>query len=244
MIYNYNGVNVYYTFFNKKSRNPIILLHGWGSNCEIFNEIVKSFPDKSFLAVDFPPFGKSDSVVEGWGIFTYVSMLISLCEHLGIEQCNLVGHSFGGRVAIIFSAIKCTDVQSCVLIDSAGMKPKYSIKRQFKIIKYKLKKYFGKSVENMGSKDYLALSPEMRKTFINIVNTFLEGYCEMITAKTMIIWGENDTETPIYMAKKLNKKIRNSRLEILNDAGHFSFLDCPLQTYRLLKEFWEEIWYM
>lgn len=241
MIYNYNGSNIFYTFFNKESKSPTILLHGWGGNSEVFNNIVQSFPEKSFLAVDFPPFGKSDHDIEGWGIFTYVSMLISLCEHLGINQCDLVGHSFGGRVAIVFSAIKCTIVQSCVLIDSAGMKPKYSINRQFKILKYKFKKHFGKCTDNMGSKDYLALSPEMRKTFTNIVNTHLEEYCEKITANTLIIWGENDTETPIYMARKLNKKIKGSLLEIISNAGHFSFLDCPFQVYRLLKGFWEEI---
>ncbi len=240
MYYSYNGTKIYYKFYHKKNKRPIVLLHGWGSNSEVFKEIINKFPQKSFLVIDFPPFGKSSLLSHDYTIFTYAQMLMSLFEHLRLVEVNLVGHSFGGRISIILSAISCKYVHSCILIDSAGLKPKRSIKYYYKIYKYKVCKKLGLSTLNMGSKDYLSLSPEMQKTFKNVVNTFLDDYLCRIKCKTLIIWGTKDKETPVFMAKKLNKKIKNSKLVLIKNAGHFAFLDAPYQCVRLMQNFWEE----
>lgn len=91
-----------------------------------------------------------------------------------------------------------------------------------------------------GSSDYKALSPEMKETFKSIVNTFLEPYAKKMTVKTLIVWGNEDKETPLYMAKRLNRLIKNSRLLLL-DGGHFSFLDSPFVFYSEVNKFWEEV---
>lgn len=91
----------------------------------------------------------------------------------------------------------------------------------------------------MGSSDYLALPENMRKTFVSIINTYLEDYAKIMSVKTLIIWGEKDDDTPLYMAKRLNRLIKNSRLEIIQQAGHFSFIDRPLEFYKLVNVFWE-----
>lgn len=239
MFYIYNGKKVYYKFVGGQSRTPILLLHGWGCDCSIFDKIIKFFPNKSFLLIDFPPFGKSDKTIENWNIFTYVGMLMSLCDYLHIDKCDVLGHSFGGRVAIILSAVKRSLVHSCILVDSAGMKPRRSLKLRYKIIKYKLNKKFGKNTDNMGSKDYLALPESMRKTFVSIVGTYLEDYAKRMSVKTLIIWGEKDDDTPLYMARRLNKLIKNSQLKVISQAGHFSFIDRPLEFYKLVNDFWE-----
>ncbi len=239
MIYLYNGKKVYYRFANGQSHFPIILLHGWGCDGTIFDSIIKLLPRKSFLIVDLSPFGKSDKNIEDWNIFTYVGMLMSLCEHLHIEKCDILGHSFGGRIAIIFSAVKRSLVHSCILVDSAGMKPRRNLKIRLKILKYKINRKLGKNVENFGSSDYKSLSPGMKKTFNSIVNTYLEDYAKIMAVKTLIVWGDKDEDTPLYMAKRLNKLIKNSSLRVISDAGHFSFLDRPLEFARIVNEFWE-----
>ena len=94
MVYNYNDSKIFYKFYHGKSRSPTILLHGWGCDSSIFKNLVDSFPSRSFLVIDFPPFGKSEKEIKDWNIFTYVGMLMSLCEHLDIESCDLIGHSF------------------------------------------------------------------------------------------------------------------------------------------------------
>lgn len=237
MIYIYNGVKVYYEFHNNSNKIPIILLHGWGRSGEDFKDFISLFPDRQFLTVDFPPFGKSQKEFEDWNIFTYVSMLMSLCEHLSIDKADFIGHSFGGRIAIILSAVKRSLVHSCMLVDSAGMKPKRTIKYRVKVLRYKLNKKLGKNVDNFGSSDYLALPDNLKGTFKSIVNTHLEDYAKKMSVKTLIVWGDKDDQTPMYMAKRLHRLIKNSKLEILEGAGHFSFLDCPLEFFSIVYQF-------
>ncbi len=240
MFYNYCGTKVYYSFKNGQSKTPILLLHGWGVDSQIFEGIWKNFPDRSFLCIDFPPFGKSQKTIENFTIYTYVALLMSLCEHLGIEKCNILAHSFGGRIVAILASVKCSLVHSCILIGSAGLKPKRSLKYYYKIYKYKLLKKLGRSTLNLGSKDYIMLDDNMKKTFNSIVNEDLQSYYQNMHCPCLIIWGEKDSETPLYMAKKLKKIISNSSLEIIKNAGHFCFLTNPLLVYKFLSKFWEE----
>ena len=240
MIYNYKDAEVFYEFRNGESNNPVILLHGWGRNCEDFADLIKFYPHISFLVVDFPPFGKSSKDIEGWGLLTYADMLTSLCEKLNIRSAILVGHSFGGRIAIIVSATNCTLAQKCILIDSAGIKPKRSVGFKIKRFNYKLRKFFHLKQKYLGSSDYQVLSPAMKKTFIDIVNTPLDKYAKKIKAKTLIVWGKNDNETPLYMAKKLLNFIPDSTLKVIEKGTHFSFLDCPLEFASIFIDFLEE----
>ena len=239
MYFSYNGTRVFYRFAGNKSKSPILLLHGWGSDGSVFDNLTSFCSDKSFLIIDFPPFGKSGVLANDYTIFTYAQVVISLCEHLSIKKLKIIGHSFGGRVAILLCAILREYVQMCILIDSAGLKPKRHLSYYYKIYKYKLYKKLGLSTLNMGSKDYLALSPTMQKTFKSVVNTYLDDYLIKIECPTLILWGEKDKETPLYMAKKLKKKIKNSALHIIKDAGHFCFLDAPLESALIIKEFLE-----
>ena len=66
---------------------------------------------------------------------------------------------------------------------------------------------------------------------------YLDDFLPFIRAKTLIVFGENDKVTPIYMAKKLHKKIKSSKLEIMQDAGHFCFVDKRVEFLTLLAEF-------
>lgn len=240
MYFNYNGTAIHYQQFGKPSSCPTLLLHGWGRSSEDFKGIVSHFSERNFIVIDFPPFGKSDSDIEGWTIFTYAQMVISLCEHLGITKFDVLGHSFGGRIAILLCAVNRAHVHSCILTGSAGMKPKRNLKYLVKICKYKIYKKLGKDTSAMGSADYKALSPQLKKTFVNIVQTNLEAFAKTIYTKTLLIWGKKDDQTPLYMAKRLEKYLKNCKLEFIENGGHFAFLEYPMQFYRHLKQFWEE----
>lgn len=240
MVYTYQDINVYYRFIGTESASPILLLHGWGCDGDIFDRVVEAFPEKSFLSIDFPPFGKSCQTPVNWNIFSYANMVISLCEHLHIKRCDLLAHSFGGRVAILISALNEKLVNSCVLCGCAGLKPKRGIGYHFKVLNYKMRKKLGLNTSKYGSNDYKMLSDDMKKVFNEVVNQDLKDYCPLIKAPCLIIFGQKDRETPVYMAKKLHKKITNSHLCILPDAGHFAFIDSQLSFTRELSLFWEE----
>lgn len=236
MKFDYVGTEVFYRYKEKVGKQCLVLLHGWGASSEYFKDLQRIRKNFSILEIDFPPFGKSKEP-KNWNLFSYANMVISLCESLKITKANFLGHSFGGRITILINVIKPDLVEKNILVDSAGMKPRRKISYYFKVMKYKLLKKNGKNTQQLGSRDYLSLSTKMRKTFVSIVSTNLEDYAKMITKETLIIFGEDDKETPIYMAKRLKKLIKNSRLEIIGEAGHFCFLDKPYEFSNLVLEF-------
>ena len=237
MFFKYCGVSISYSLTGKGKVN--VFLHGWGQNGEAFNKIANQMPKFKWLKIDFPPFGES-GYVEDWSVFTYANMVISLCEHLKIKKCNLICHSFGGRVGILISSLRPELVHKLVLISSAGMKPKRGIKYYASVYKFKLLKFLGFMPQNVGSKDYQALPDQMKKMFVGIINTFLEDYCSLIQAKTLIIFGKNDDITPVYMAKRLKKLIAGSQLEIIDHAGHFCYEERPLKIIEMISRFLRE----
>lgn len=237
MRYIFNGKSIYYEFLDVGSDVTTVLLHGWGCSCKSLKFCEEVLKKQNLLFVDFPPFGESGNVDESWTIFTYANMVISLCEHLNIKTFNIVGHSFGGRVAIIISAMRKSEVKKVVLVDSAGVKPRRTLRFYLRIWSYKLKKRLGWDVSGCGSCDYQALDEGMKKVFNNIVNTHLEEFLPLIKAEVLIVFGDKDKTTPVYMAKSLHKKIKSSRLEILKGAGHFSFDDRRVQFVVLLQSF-------
>lgn len=228
---------IFYQIYGSLDDSVNIFLHGWGQNGTSFDRIIKQVGG-NWLLIDFPPFGSSDEP-KNWNIYSYANMLISLCEHLKIEHCNFIGHSFGGRIAILISALRPDLVNKLMLIDSAGLKPKRKISYYMNVISFKILKFFGYFPQNAGSSDYCNLSKNMKPTFISIVNTPLEEYCSQIEAETTIVFGENDEETPVYMAKKLHKLIKKSQLYIIDGAGHFVFIDREIAFVKILKQFLE-----
>lgn len=134
----------------------------------------------------------------------------------------VVGHSFGGRVGLRLAVNgKCDKL---VLVDSAGLKPHRKLSYYIKVYGYKLKKKLGINTDNCGSQDYCGLSPIMKRTFVNIVNTYQDKELASVKIPTLIIWGRTDSDTPLYMAKKYHKYITNSRLIVYSEGGHFCYL--------------------
>ena len=171
--YYYDDVRINYKFINNGGVVNVFL-HGWGRSSSDFYEIIKDLNIKSWLSIDFPPFGKSDEP-KNWSVFTYANMLISLLRRLKIEKVNLIGHSFGGRVAIIVAGMEKNMVEKLILVDSAGMKPKRNLKTRYQILKYKVFKKMRFNTSKFGSTDYKNLSENMKRVFSNIVNTNLQG---------------------------------------------------------------------
>ena len=152
----YKNSPIFYKYVKRKGEVVNVYLHGWGvSHKSLYfcNDHLKG----SSLFVDFPPFGKSDKDIRGWTIFSYATMVVSLCEKLNIHKINLIGHSFGGRVAILVSVFCPSKVNKLVLVDSAGVKPKRGISYHYKVWKYRMRKRLKLDTSNMGSCDYLAL---------------------------------------------------------------------------------------
>lgn len=228
------------------SKNFIVFLHGWAADKKSFLWVKDYIKNHTLLFLDFAGFGESNEPERPYSVFNYAQELKNLLDEFEIEKLMLVGHSFGGRVGIKFAAIYQQvyfDFKLC-LIDSAGIKPRRGFGYFFKVYKYKILKKIAKKHKNIekyiskcGSDDYKKLSPIMKESFKLIVNEDLSCDAKSVTNPTIIVWGEKDKDTKLYMARKLNKLIKYSRLFIIKNAGHFSFLDNPQEFLIILDTF-------
>ena len=235
MIVNIDNINVYYEIFGKG--NMVLLLHGWGVETSSFRPLTDLLK-KSYkvIALDFPGFGKSDTPGTPWEVGDYSTFLIKFMEQIHLTKADIIAHSFGGRVAIKLAVEKPEMINKLILVNSAGIKPRRKFKYYFKIFLAKTGKMASKFLgepgnkfkkiiyEHIGSKDFQNAGP-MRNTFIKVINEDLQPLLKSIIAPTLLIWGENDMETPVYMGKIMEKEIKDSGLVILKNAGHYSYLD-------------------
>lgn len=172
-----------------------------------------------------------------------------MADKLGLSNPVLLGHSFGGRVGILFASRR--EVSKLILVDAAGIKPRrkpsYYIKvYSFKLMKMLMKLRYGaegakKRIEaeraRRGSADYAAASPMMRSILSKCVNEDFKSALPSIKAPTLLIWGENDTATPLGDAKTMERLIPDAGLVSFPGCGHYSFLDNPVQFAAVLRSF-------
>ena len=230
-----------------ESKKYIVFLHGWGADLNSFLWLKTYFEDEySLLFLDFDGFGESPEPQESMCVSDYVQSLKSLLDGFCIDELVFVAHSFGGRVAIkfLFNYQNFYEKVSLCLIDSAGILPKRGLIYKVKVARFKrLKSKLTKTerdinkLEKFGSSDYRVLSPVMKHTFVKVVNEDLTNFAKFLKCKTVIVWGEKDKETKPYMARKLNRLIKDSSLIFLKNSGHFSFLENKRDFVIILDSF-------
>ena len=162
-----------------------------------------------------------------------------------------MGHSFGGRVSLLYSSRN--ETARVVLVDAAGIKPKRSWKYYYKVYTYKCAKWLcntllpkakaeevlNKFRKNSGSSDYNNASPMMRRILSKVVNEDLKHVMPLIKAPTLLFWGDLDTATPLADAKYMEKHIKDAGLVVAHGTGHFSFLENPGLFASVMKSFFK-----
>lgn len=221
-------------------------MHGWGGSKDSFACIASRISHlHDCICVDFPGFGSEPAPKEAFGVEDYARWLKDKLESLSITgKVTLVGHSFGGRVAIMFANKYADFVEKLVLVDSAGIKPKLKINKVIKVILFRFYKKCAKiglcskkHLTRFGSTDWKNLPENMKGTFVKVIKQDLSSFAKTISVQALICWGEKDMDTPLYMARKLHKLIEKSRLIIFKNSGHFSYLENVEEFSSLLINF-------
>ncbi|MEI7426212.1 MAG: alpha/beta hydrolase [Candidatus Moraniibacteriota bacterium] len=232
-----DGLNInYFQSADLKENETVVFLHGWGSRAVHLRSIFEDLSD--FIAVDLPGFGESELSPASWSVKEYASFLKSLLDKLEIKNPILVGHSFGGSVIIKYLA-EGGSAKKTVLISASGIRKKslksfgYQILAKiFKVLfllpglnmlKEKVRKKFYQAIDSV---DYLEAG-KMTENYKKIIQDDLTDILQRVTIPTVLIWGEKDCDTPLWQGELMQKKISGSKLFIIPDAGHFSFIDQP-----------------
>ena len=225
-----------YPIYNQrfgKGKSFVLFLHGWGGSTNSFLSIAKRLSvEHRVMLIDFYGFGKSKYPNVSLDTYEYALQVFLYLTKKGVKELDIVAHSFGGRVAMLLASVFDIKVNNLVLVSSAGILPKKSLAYKYKVIKYKilkkltmLKIYSNKKLTTYGSDEYKQLDELQKIGYVKIVNQGLEDFIVKIKSRTIIVWGDSDKTTPLYMANKIHKLIDDSKLLIYENAGHFSFVE-------------------
>ncbi|MBX2866805.1 alpha/beta hydrolase [Candidatus Kaiserbacteria bacterium] len=224
------------------SGSAFLLLHGWQDSLNTFDELAERLKGKyRIVRLDMPGFGQTEPPKTAWELQNYVDFVSAFIEKLGLDVAYIGGHSFGGRVAIKGIAMGVFSPEKVVLMDTAGFVKNTTAKNRFitllakagkKFVPERLKK---KLYERIGS-DYYAAGA-LKETFVKVINEDLSEYATQIQIPTLLIWGEDDTATPLADGKRFNELIRGSELKVIEDAGHFVHREKPESVAEYIERF-------
>jgi pimeloyl-ACP methyl ester carboxylesterase len=228
----------------------LIILHGWGSLKERWLE-VKSLvsQDINVVVMDLPGFKKETELSRVLDLDDYVDWFKEFAQEFD-EPFFLLGHSFGGRIAIKFAAENPERLKGLILVSSAGIIPKKKFSRNivsktaqfgkvFSFVPfYKLfRKGFYKYI--LRRTDYIQAEklPYLKETFKNVIKEDLRQYFSKIKTRCLIVWGDKDDMTPLSDGRLMAQEIPNSRLEILRGIGHFPYTQNPKLLAKKIRKF-------
>lgn len=248
-----DGLRICYAETGNPEGKPVVLMHGWGCDHSTVQSIAAILaPGMRVFNIDLPGHGKSMEPDEIWGVEKYTSLIEKFIRMMDLKDVTMIGHSFGGRIGILLSS-RNDYVRKLVLVDAAGIKPKRSLKYYLKVYYFKTlkhilplilgqekgKKLIEKRRGKSGSADYRNASPVMRGILSKCVNEDLKHVMSQIKAPTLLIWGSNDTATPLSDAKTMEKLIPDAGLVNFEGCGHYSFLDNPVGFKAVMREFFK-----
>ncbi len=217
---------------------PVLLLHGWGCSSEtmlpVFRHLMPNFRVYDF---DLPGFGISPEPPAAWDTNAYAAMLAAFIADTCDKPPIIIGHSFGGRLALRLAAQQIP--HKMILTGCAGLPPHRGPDYYAKVYSYKTAKkllslpglaaHKEKLLQNAraksGSADYRNASDVMRAVFVKTVNEDQTANLPKVAAPTILFWGENDTATPLSDGEKMAKQMQDAALIVKKGGTHFAFLE-------------------
>ena len=218
----------------KKSK--VLCIPGWDEGCRVFDKIkdyLKDYIDSIY--VELPGFNNNGLPNKAYTPFDYASYV----NNLNLEFDYILAHSYGGKVALEyyfnFQKVKL------IFLGPSIITPHKSLFTKLKIIKYKVLKRLNllNKYKEYGSVDYQNAKGVMKETFRIAIKTYYDSELEKIEDDTLLIYGKNDKKTPISEGKRITKRIRNSKLEII-DGDHFMMLNNASMVSKLIYRFTRE----
>lgn len=224
--------------------NRVVLLHGWGCSTELMAPVARQLGEEmDVLSIDFPAHGKSGRPPEPWGVPEYAACTLEVLRKLDFLPCAVIAHSFGARVAIYLASEDSGLFTKLILTGAAGIKKPATAESSKRTQQYKqLKKAVGvlrsmkifgslpdKAEEALrqryGSADYNALDAEMRQTFVKVISLDLTDRLERVKQPTLLVFGEKDDATPLWMAHVMEEKIPDAGLIVFEGGTHYAYLE-------------------
>ncbi|MCM1371049.1 MAG: alpha/beta hydrolase [Clostridium sp.] len=241
MIKHIMDIDVNYIRYGNSKGKSVILLHGWGQNIQMMQPIGDNLSSEfDVTIVDLPGFGMSEEPKYVWEVIDYVNCIHKLLGELNIARPIMIGHSFGGKITLLYSSIY--DTEKIVLFGSPYTKEVKKVGMKTKVLKSLKKvpginKLEGFAKKHMGSTDYRQASTMMRNVLVQTVNLDITEEVKKINVPTLLIWGTNDSQVSIELARELEKLIKDCGLIEYEGCTHYAYLERLEQTINVLSSF-------
>lgn len=213
-------------------QQPLVFLHGWGASMQLMNPHAALLShDYKCINLDLFGFGKSDEIEDYHQFEDYVDVLHTFLISKDVYDPIFIAHSFGARVAIAYASKY--PVKAMVLTGAAGIRAPLSLKRKLRIFLHH------KGFHLKGSYDYEKASVFLRKVLVDAVNQDLSEEMKKIMVPVLLIWGEYDKETPLWMGKRMHELMSQSTLIIFKGGDHFAYYQEYARFCFIVKQFLE-----
>lgn len=215
---------------------PVVFLHGWGGNTDSFFKLALKLsaarPDLELILVDYPGFGLTDAPpLDGWDTFQYADWVQAFCDELKIKQASFYVHSFGGRILTRLMNQHPSLGNKLVFTGSAGVKWPLGLRQKISV---KLSKIVPKAkhprlqrlqklivTKIFGARDWGNVDPALKTTLTKVLaEADLRDDLTNIKQESLIMWGEQDTITPLKSGKVYADKIPNNKFVSFKDGRH------------------------
>ena len=229
---------------------PVLMVHGWGANIETLLPLATRLSRLGYrcLMLDLPGFGESAEPRQGWAVRDYVEFCLAFLDSHDLPCVHYFGHSLGGRIGLMLAADHPQRIDKMTLSNSAGIKLEPSLGQRLRLGLYRrarsslnalgakssaesLRSYYN---QRYGSADFVGASPIMRETLVKIVEQDLLAYARRAAIPTVLIWGDADEETPLWMGRTLEDTLPDAALIVHPGAGHYAYLDFPERTASIM----------
>jgi pimeloyl-ACP methyl ester carboxylesterase len=227
-----DGLDIFYKTAGEGK--PLLILHGWGASSVSWMRVTEDLAGKGFEVIvpDLPGFGKTPDPKEPWTSENYASFLLKFIKTLKLDDFYLLGHSFGGGLALLLAAGHKAGIAKLILCDAAIVREERLDFRQK--ISQILAKIGGKAASKSflypfyakvayfisGNYDYYKANALMRETFKKVIDEDLTHLLDKVDQPTLVVWGEEDRATPLEDAFRISEAIKSSELKIVTGAGH------------------------
>ena len=217
-------------------KHPLVILHGWNLSAAKFTPLSRELKKLGYriYVPDLPGFGKNQAVEKPLNLSDYAIFVEAYLKKHKLSKAVIIGHSFGGRVAVKIADRGKTDLTALILTGTPGFNPVPKIKMLFYLylakggalifslpflskIKELMRKFLYRAA---GASDFYHTKENMRQTFKNIVRTELFEYMKGIKLPTLLLWGRDDGIVPLSVAFRMSKTISRAQLQIINEAKH------------------------
>jgi pimeloyl-ACP methyl ester carboxylesterase len=230
----------------------VVALHGWGGSIQSFWPMAELLAPLGYQIhlIDLPGFGQSALPPQTWGVADYQRFVLAYLDANQLDRVAVVGHSFGGRISLMLAAEHPERVSKMVLADAAGLRTPLSFKRQMRNL---LARTVRRTLDVLGmdslkarmqasynrkyaSEDYLNAGA-LRDTFLRVIEQDLTPFAGRVKAPTVLIWGEQDADTPLWQGQRLEQLIPDAGLIVFEGAGHFAYLERLHDFVRIVDHF-------